>query len=725
MAQVTKSVAQVIIFRIVVGTSILMSAAGVINYRYEQWRLFGQLKKNLAVSIDRLASDLSLSVWNVDEPQIIRNIESAMRDQVVYGIVVSTPANRYIFSRNDKWQPVQLPAPFPVDDLVPLTATISFRDESIGSATVFATKKFLREDLHHTLVVTCTAIVLFDVILIFCLYALLWRSILRPTSLLEQYAVAVSEEKRPKTPEDPNFIGELDSLRRAIGRMIAQLDTRYAELQSYRDNLEITVKKRTVELERARDAAESANRAKSLFLANMSHELRTPMNAILGFSQIMARDERLPARERESLGIILKSGEHLLALINDVLDLAKIDSGKVEIEFSSFDLGDLLNSLIIMLGVRAESKGLQLTLDQSSSFPRFVRSDSGKLRQIIINLVGNAIKFTKSGSVSIRAFTPDQDQKRRLLFEVSDTGPGIAPENIDRIFHPFEQIKSDSAVVEGTGLGLTITREYVRLLGGDISVESTLGHGSTFRFDIVYEPAELGEIVSSLAPSKIVTGADGTVGRRILIVEDQLENRLLLRALLEPFGFWLREALNGQEAIVAAREWQPHLILMDRRMPILDGLTATRELRKIPECRQIPIIGVTAHAFKEEQHEMLDAGCNAFLRKPFQERDLFTLVEKFLHVKFKYKEAGATGGLSSPEATEPISPEALARFPETLRRDFETALISLDSSRIEEVIAEIAKLDPVLGAKLMRENQHLAYTAMLMALQQTMEETTP
>jgi len=722
MARVTKSVAQVIIFRIVVGTSILMSGAGVINYRYEQWRLSAQLKKNLTISIDRLTSDLSLSVWNVDEPQIMRNIESAMRDQLVYGIVVSTPAKRYIFSRNDKWQPVQVPAPFPVDDLVPLPSAISYKDEPIGSVTVFATKKFLREDLHHTLIVTCTAIVLFDIILVFFLYALLWRSIVRPTSLLEQYAVAVSEEKRPKTPEDPNFIGELDSLRHAIGRMVSQLDTRYAELQAYRDNLENTVKKRTVELERAKDAAESANRAKSLFLANMSHELRTPMNAILGFSQIMARDERLPARERESLGIILRSGEHLLALINDVLDLAKIDSGKVEIEFSSFDLGDLLSSLIMMLGVRAESKGIELTLDQSSSFPRFIRSDSGKLRQVIINLVGNAIKFTETGSVSIRAFTLDQDQKRRLLFEVSDTGPGIAPEDTDRIFHPFEQIKRDRAVVEGTGLGLTITREYVRLLGGNISVESNLGHGSTFRFDIVYEPAEPGEIASSLAPLKTVAGVEGAVGHRILIVEDQLENRLLLRALLEPFGFFLRETLNGQEAIVAAREWQPHLILMDRRMPVLDGLTATRELRKTPECRQIPIIGVTAHAFKEERREMLDAGCNAFLRKPFQERDLFGLLEKFLDVKFIYKELGATTAPSSKEDAEPISTEAIARLPAALREEFEIALIKLERRKIADVIARITELDSALGAKLMRDYQKFAYTAMLTALQQTMQE---
>lgn len=498
------------------------------------------------------------------------------------------------------------------------------------------------------------------------------------------------------------------------------------ELKRYRDHLEELVATRTAELEKAREAAVAANRAKSLFLANMSHELRTPMNAILGFSQIMARADSLPDKQRQSLGIILKSGEHLLSLINDVLDLSKIESGKIRAEISSFDLCELLDNLVTMLRIRAESKGLDLFVHHSSSFPRYIRSDPAKLRQIIINLVGNAIKFTHAGTVSIRLFTLAlaRDQKRRLIFEISDTGVGIPPQDMDRIFRPFEQAGNDDVLSEGTGLGLTITREYVKLLGGAIGVESVPGQGSTFLFNITYEPAEAGEIVYSLASGRTVTGAENTVGRRILIVEDQIENRLLLRALLEPFGFLLREVDNGEEALAAALEWRPHLILMDRRMPVMDGLTATIELKKRPECRDIPIVCVTAHAFRDEQEEMLAAGCNGFLRKPFHEQDLFALLEEYLGVRFSYREPDVHVTLPSREDTGPLSRESLARLPEALRKELEVALISLESTEIAKVIADIAALDPALGDKLMREHQKLAYTNLLTVLREAPKETT-
>lgn len=464
----------------------------------------------------------------------------------------------------------------------------------------------------------------------------------------------------------------------------------------------------------AKLAAEAANRTKSIFLANMSHELRTPMNAILGFSQILARDATLTDKQHDKLNIILRSGEHLLELINNVLDLAKIEAGKIEAEIATCDLGYFLNDLITMLRVRTEAKGLRLQMDQTSSFPRFVKTDVGKLRQIIINIVGNAIKFTEQGSITIRlsVLALAKGEKQSLLFEISDTGMGITPEDQERIFRPFEQVKN-MATSEGTGLGLAITREYVHLLGGDISVESERGKGSTFRFTIAYEAVEAGEIVSHLAPSKIVTGVENAADRRILIVEDQFDNRLLLRTLMEPFGFELLEAVNGQEALEIAQGWQPHLILMDRRMPVMDGLTATREIRRLALEIRPAIIAVTAQAFMEEQEEILAAGCDAFLRKPFREQELFDLLARHLDIHFQYADATS----AAEEAVIRLTPESFAALPDDLRYELESALKSLDMVLVEGVIGRIAELNPSLAAQLKQEADRLAYSEILQLLQ--------
>ncbi len=341
------------------------------------------------------------------------------------------------------------------------------------------------------------------------------------------------------------------------------------------------LKQAEADLAEAKARAEAANRAKSAFLANMSHELRTPLNAVLGFSRLLKNDPDVTPRQQETLDIIARSGEHLLNLINNVLDMAKIESGRVVLEESEIDLPRLMSEIQSLMGVGAVEKGLRFALERDPDLPRFVAVDAGKLRQVLLNLVGNAIKYTNSGGVKLRArLTRQNDAERaRVRFEVEDSGPGISQEDCQRIFFPFVQLGGPAPAEAGTGLGLAICKQYVDLMGGQIGVDSKPGKGAVFYFTIpvrvlpsVAEPEEPKH-------GRILGLAEGQPACRLLIVEDQPENRLLLRRLLEPLGFELREAVNGQEAVAQFEQWHPHLIWMDIRMPVMDGLEAVRRIR--------------------------------------------------------------------------------------------------------------------------------------------------
>ena len=388
------------------------------------------------------------------------------------------------------------------------------------------------------------------------------------------------------------------------------------------------------DLDEARKQAETASKAKSAFLASMSHELRTPLNAILGFSQIMAKDRTATESQKENLAIIIKSGEHLFALINSVLDLAKIEAGKVKVESTEFDLANLILDLITMLRGHAEAKGLRLFLDQSSSFPRFIRSDPAKLRQILINLIGNAIKFTEEGEVNVKLAVLTREQGAKdleLAFDIRDTGPGMAQTDIERIFRPFEQARQ-KGLNEGTGLGLAIAREFITMLGGSISATAELGKGSNFHFTIVGKKVADNHIPQTQQSWGDIVTIDNAPSYKILVIDDQADNRLLLKQLLSPYGFQYREASNGGEGVVISRQWQPHCILMDRRMPVMDGIEATRTIRDLNLLPRPVIIAVTAHAYKEERAEMFAAGCDDFLGKPFKDDHLFATLAKHLPI---------------------------------------------------------------------------------------------
>ena len=456
--------------------------------------------------------------------------------------------------------------------------------------------------------------------------------------------------------------------------------------------------------------AEAANRAKSVFLANMSHELRTPLNAILGFSRLLRDDPSVATPHRRSLDIVNRSGEHLLGLINDVLDMAKIEAGRNALANTAFDLGSMLRDLAELMNQRAQAKGLELTLELAAGLPEVIEADERKLRQVLLNLVGNAVKFTHEGRIVLRAELAGSEQPNRLRFSVTDSGPGIAEADAQSIFEPFVQLghKSDQ---KGTGLGLTITRQFVELMGGEIRVQGVPGQGSTFTVELPVTVATAAAMTGSLMPDHCVRHlADGQPECRVLIVEDQPENWQLLRQLLESAGFAVRVAEDGAAGVEVFQAWQPHFIWMDWRMPVLDGGEATRRIRSLPGGREVKIVALSASVFQDERERVLAAGADDFVPKPFQFGRLFDCMSQHLGVRFRVDEPAAAAGAK-------LDPAALAALPAPLRQELAAALVSLEPKQIAAIIRRVAALDPALGVALARHEERLQYTTIVRALQ--------
>ncbi len=449
--------------------------------------------------------------------------------------------------------------------------------------------------------------------------------------------------------------------------------------------------------QQAREEAERANRAKSVFLANTSHELRTPLNAILGFAQIMARSPDIPPEHQDSLDTILRSGEHLLGLINQVLDLSKIEAGRATVNEKNFDLHAMLDSLEDMFHLRAVTKDLRLTFDRAANVPRYICTDEVKLRQILINLLNNALKFTETGGIDLRVRSKRQAAGCRLSFAVEDTGLGISAEEQENIFEAFIQTEAGKKIQEGTGLGLPISRRFAELLGGEMSVESEVGRGSKFEFDIQVRAIEAAAVAvpTTESPRRVLALAAGQPTYRVLVVDDKWDNRQPLVRLLSPLGFEIKEANDGASAVEICDSWQPHLIWMDIRMPVMNGYEATERIQAMygdDRAAASPIIiALTAHAFEEERMRALSAGFDDFLSKPFKEAEVFELMSAHLGVRYIYAEQyqpyTAPQAASAPR--DILTPAALAALPEDLLGDLERATVR---SRLDEIFALIERV---------------------------------
>lgn len=824
--KVNKSIALHLILTLVSVVTVLLSIISVTGYTYYKNRKLDDLNLELQLNADKLAQGIALAVWNFDNNQIQKIMESMMKDQSVYSVSVSTGEKNDILVRDNSWGVVKSDqVDIDGNNIISAKRTIYFQEERLGTLTLYVTKHFLKIDLSRTRNLLVISVLLFDVILILSLYALIWQSVLRPLKIIERFAVDVSSEDRSNTRSiSKPLIGEFAELRFSLEKMVDLLESRLTDLKAsnerftklitgfplglglfrpdtgvieftnnkfqeefgydltdipttddwfekaypdsvyreevkqlwarsveramcsneivevneysitckngqvknievggviagdhvlaifnditerkhaerevlqYQGQLEELVNKRTEELVAARDLAESANRSKSQFLANMSHELRTPLNSIIGFSKVMMGDVNLKVQFQKNTEIINRAGYHLLTLINDILELSKIEAGKQELANEEIDLLRLIQEVIEMLTPRAEQAGIYL-VSELPELPYFVIIDESKIRQILINLVSNAIKFTASGSVAIILSAEIEDSHLLAKFSVKDTGIGISEEDHDRIFDPFEQVDSRGSK-SGTGLGLAISSKYVQMMGGKLELMSRKGEGSTFYFTLKLKLSRKKELRNFNLNTKIVQLCPEYLDYNILVADDAYDMRQLLRECLENLGFNITEAENGIQAKNRILEDEPGVVLLDWRMPFLDGISLTKEIRERSDIKQPVIIMLSANAFEDDRQEALNAGVDDFMGKPIEIARLYEMIEK--HANIQYTRIVERKTQSKMDRDE-VSAKDLDSLSTEARLNFVAALTELSPSKIGAALSQIRSENESLAQRL-------------------------
>ena len=605
-----------------------------------------------------------------------------------------------------------------VGNFLHLFHTILYQNETYGVIYMRISVEVIREKIVTNSIIM---LILIGVLIlpIYFLASRLQKIISEPVLALANITQRISQKDDFSVQIQTDRKDELGVLYNQFDNMLKQIrirqearDKAQHELKTLNEQLEQKVTERTAELENtnvqlhtAKEKAEAASKAKSIFLSNMSHELRTPMNAILGFSQLLIRDKNTTPSQLDTIKTINRSGEHLLALINDVLEMSKIEAGHVSLRKTSFDLHALIEDIEVMFRVRTDVKGLDLNVEVSDDFPKYVVSDDGKIRQILINLIGNAVKFTDKGGINIRAdLVEKSDQNLKLYIEVEDSGIGIKNEDLVKIFNYFEQVTSRTKLHEGSGLGLAISKQFTTLLGGDITVKSKYGKGSNFRFEFVVQKGKKEDVFIEYNSKRVVSLTEEYKNFKVLVADDRETNRRVLTNLLKLVGFEVREAVNGKEALDIYQNWKPPLVLMDMVMPVMDGFEATRQIKELKEGRDTAIIAITASVLEDQVDMVLKTGTSDFIRKPFKEAELFEKIK--LHCKLDYiydekSEPETPKEVRGVESLENLK-TSVDKLPKQLLKNIQDALLNGYQKKLLKLIDETKEHDNKLAVFMLR-----------------------
>ncbi|MET1077670.1 MAG: response regulator [Pseudomonas sp.] len=650
-----------IVLAVVVGLTIPALISSFLTLGYREQALTERLASEQLRLVDILALGMQEPLWNFNVVSGRPLFDSLLGDERIVAIEVLDDGGQDFLVKEfpERRKGAQLK----------VQRAVVYNDKTIGKVQLEIDSALLDHEIaigRRSLAATVLAQLLLSLVLI---VALLQRRLLQPIRRLTQESERLAQRDL-STPfiwhrrdELGTLGGSLEQTRQALQTLFNQIETKNLELQAdilrrthterelqlHRDHLEELVKERTAELLAAKERADVANQAKSTFLASMTHELRTPLNAVLGYAQILKRDKGLSERQALGLNTIQQSGEHLLMLISDLLDLAKIESGKFELSPEAVNLAAFLTGIGNIIRVKAEQKHLRFSLQLADMLPRTVLLDEKRVRQILLNILGNAVKFTDQGQISL-SVTLTEATPPRLRFEVQDSGVGMTGEQLEKIFQPFEQVGEAHRKFGGTGLGLSISRQLVRLMDSDIEVHSQHSVGSLFCFEL-WAPAVDGDIAAH-DEQAIVVGYLGP-RRSILVVDDVPANREMLKDLLEDLGFEVRLASDGLEGLTLAQRQPPDMVLMDIVMPIMDGLEATRRIRATPGLQSVPIIAISASVAREDQHQSLLAGADDFMLKPVDQNLLLQKIGVLLALQLRYEAPAEVATVASGAVTAP------------------------------------------------------------------------